>query len=204
MKTLNCITITFATFLFATANLAFAQVESYEGEKYAGYALASEIVDKEVRNMQDEDIGDINDLLIDARNGRIRFAVLGVGGFLGIGETLVTVPWGSFSIRKEGETVRYTLDATKERLQSAPRFDRQKVDEMYAREQAEPVYVYWRAIWMEDLGFPAPAATPAVSPGPAMSPTPGMTPEAGTTPAGGTTPGAEMTPGAGTTPLGQP
>ena len=53
---------------------------------------ASEIKGAKVTNFQNQDIGDIDELLIEPATGQVRFAVLSVGGFLGLGSTKVAVP----------------------------------------------------------------------------------------------------------------
>ncbi|PYJ40575.1 MAG: photosystem reaction center subunit H, partial [Verrucomicrobia bacterium] len=58
----------------------------------------SEIKGSTVRNRQREEIGDIDELLIEPDSGRVRFAILSVGGFLGLGSTRVAVPWSAFEI----------------------------------------------------------------------------------------------------------
>jgi sporulation protein YlmC with PRC-barrel domain len=66
---------------------------------------ASKIVGLSVYNANNESVGSINDLLTD-RNGNIKAVVLGVGGFLGVGEHLVAVPFDK--IKFVNEPVAYT------------------------------------------------------------------------------------------------
>ncbi len=54
---------------------------------------ASDITGKEVRNAQGEDVGEIADLVVDPTTGEIQYAVLSIGGFLGMGDKLYGVPW---------------------------------------------------------------------------------------------------------------
>jgi hypothetical protein len=76
-----------------------------------------------VVNAQEEYLGTIHDFVID--NGRISFAILSHGGFLGIGRKLVGIPFGALSY---DSTQRYfVLDISKERLESAPEFDRTRL-----------------------------------------------------------------------------
>ncbi|HEY4257587.1 MAG TPA: PRC-barrel domain-containing protein, partial [Candidatus Udaeobacter sp.] len=76
----------------------------------------SEINGARVINFQNQDVGEIDELLIEPDTGQIRFAVVSVGGFLGLGSTRVAVPWQALQITRESGRVRYMLDATKERL----------------------------------------------------------------------------------------
>jgi hypothetical protein len=61
------------------------------------------------------------------------------GGFLGLGSTTVAVPWTAFQISKEGDKTKYVLDATKERLEKAPKVEGKNYERLYARETAEPI-----------------------------------------------------------------
>ena len=62
---------------------------------------ASEVKGARVINFQNENIGDVDELLIEPDTGQVRFAVLSVGGFLGLGSTKVAVPWLAFQIVSE-------------------------------------------------------------------------------------------------------
>src|SRR5688572_29557428 len=66
---------------------------------------SSTLVGMEVRNLQDEKLGKIEDLVIDVEVGRVTYAALGVGGFLGLGEKLFAIPWNEF-------TIKYSLKET--------------------------------------------------------------------------------------------
>ncbi|MGZ3524012.1 MAG: PRC-barrel domain-containing protein [Thermodesulfobacteriota bacterium] len=87
---------------------------------------ASEIVGTQVKNPQGEVMGKIDDLVFDDE-GRISFAILGYGGFLGIGQNLVAVP--ITSLFYAGESRDFVLNATKENIQSAPLFSKKALDD---------------------------------------------------------------------------
>ena len=82
---------------------------------------ATEVVGTKVRDPQGEEVGKIEDLVFDDE-GRISFAIVGYGGFLGIGQNLVAVPVNSFSYNEESR--HFVIDATKGRTQSAPLFSK--------------------------------------------------------------------------------
>ena len=109
---------------------------------------ASEIKGSTVKNRQREEIGDIDEVLIEPDSGRVRFAILSVGGFLGLGSTRVAVPWSAFEISRQGGRITYMLDATRERLEKAPRMDGKNYERLYAQETAEPIFVYWDELWI--------------------------------------------------------
>lgn len=83
---------------------------------------SSKVVGLNVYNSKDEKIGDINDLIIGS-NGAITHAIVGVGGFLGIGEKNVAIPFATVKMArdKDGKPTAM-VESTKEALQAAPSF----------------------------------------------------------------------------------
>lgn len=84
--------------------------------------LASSMIGQSVVNPQDETVGDVEDLVMD-RSGRVTAAVIGVGGFLGLGEKNVGVPIEALSPRRtdDGDVQLVTM-LTREELERAPEF----------------------------------------------------------------------------------
>lgn len=83
---------------------------------------STSIVGTKVMNHQDEDLGKIEDLMIDLSAGRVAYAVVSFGGFLGMGDKLFAVPFSALTCDCEKEVMR--LDANKEKLEKAPGFDK--------------------------------------------------------------------------------
>ncbi|MGH8490701.1 MAG: PRC-barrel domain-containing protein [Gammaproteobacteria bacterium] len=75
-----------------------------------------------VVNRQGDTLGEIQDIMIDVPSGRVGYAVLSFGGFLGMGDKLFAIPWNALTLDAENE--RFILDVPKERLDSAPGFDK--------------------------------------------------------------------------------
>lgn len=75
-----------------------------------------------VRNGEGEDLGTIEDLMIDVSTGRVDYAVVSFGGFLGIGDKLFAVPLQAMQVDTDDENL--ILNETKERLENAPGFDK--------------------------------------------------------------------------------
>jgi hypothetical protein len=94
--------------------------------------LASNIIGQAVVNAQDEKIGSINDLVTD-RSGNVQAALIGTGGFLGIGEKKVAVRFEALKLaRSDDDKVRVVLNVSKDDLAAAPDFktlDKQQVVE---------------------------------------------------------------------------
>jgi hypothetical protein len=86
---------------------------------------ASDLIGTRVYNANNEHIGEIDDVIL--ANGKdLRAYVIGVGGFLGVGERDVAVEPNSVSIQKEADgTERAHVQATKEELEKAPALQRQ-------------------------------------------------------------------------------
>lgn len=84
----------------------------------AGMVTADELTGADVYGLADEDLGDIEDLIV-AEDGTIEQAIIGVGGFLGIGEHRVAVPFQQLTVlADEGlGDVRVYIDATEETLE---------------------------------------------------------------------------------------
>lgn len=83
---------------------------------------ASELIGSSVVNDQDERIGTIDDFVI-GRDDRVLFAVLQVGGFLGLGGKLVAVPYQSLVLSEEDGKLRVVLPgATRDELKKVPEF----------------------------------------------------------------------------------
>jgi sporulation protein YlmC with PRC-barrel domain len=78
---------------------------STTSSSHQGEWRASKVVGLNVYNNNNESIGSINDLLTD-KNGSIKAVVIGVGGFLGVGEHLVAVPFDQ--VKFVNEPVAYT------------------------------------------------------------------------------------------------
>jgi hypothetical protein len=97
--------------------------EVYIGAQASEEDLASNWMGKSLYNGADENLGDINDILIGA-NGEIRAVIVGVGGFLGIGEKDVAVSFSAIEPRTDADgNVDLYLNATQEQLEAAPDFE---------------------------------------------------------------------------------
>lgn len=83
---------------------------------------ASNLMRTEVRNLQDERIGRIEDLVIGGGR-QIDAVVIGVGGFLGIGERYAALPPSAIVLTRQPDgTLRAIVDATRDQLRTSPEF----------------------------------------------------------------------------------
>ena len=74
-----------------------------------------------VRNRSNQDLGTIEELMIDPASGRVAYAVLCLGGFLGFGDKLFAIPWSMLTLKPEDRV--FVLDVDRQVLENAPGFD---------------------------------------------------------------------------------
>jgi sporulation protein YlmC with PRC-barrel domain len=92
--------------------------------------FATAYIGKSVYSSEDpesDNIGDINDLIL-SEDGSITHAVVGVGGFLGIGEKNVAVPFDELKLVEQDGDIRFVYASTREQLEAAPALDRAAFD----------------------------------------------------------------------------
>ena len=98
--------------------------------------LASTLLGANVQSPDGDNVGEVEDMILKG-DGSIEGVVVGVGGFLGIGEKDVALEFGSIEIRQDAETgeLTFVTNATEEQLEAAPEF--KDSDEMRAEQAAE-------------------------------------------------------------------
>lgn len=89
-------------------------------EKVQKENKASGILGMEVRNSNNEKLGEIKDLVMDLNSGKVSYSVLAVGGFLGIGEKLLAIPPSALSVAPDHSHL--ILNADRAKIEAAPGF----------------------------------------------------------------------------------
>ena len=84
---------------------------------------ATSIIGDKVINRAGEDIGEINNIMVNMLDGTIQYLVIEFGGFLGVGEKLFAIP--SSALKLNAKDQNFTLDVEKSFLESAPGFDKE-------------------------------------------------------------------------------
>lgn len=102
---------------------------------------ADTLMGNDVYNLKDEDLGDIKEIMLDMRTGRVSYAVLSFGGFLGMGEKLFAVPWSALTLDTTNK--RFTLNVDKDRLESAPGFNQDSWPNMADPAWAKGIHEYY-------------------------------------------------------------
>lgn len=113
--------------------------DTFLDSQQKGQLLSGELTGVSVKDSQGNDLGDVENVLIDRKQG-IDALVIGVGGFLGIGTKSVAVDFDKFQMnRAEDGSVQLVFQATKDELKNAPTFKTlaQKKAEEQARKQQQ-------------------------------------------------------------------
>jgi sporulation protein YlmC with PRC-barrel domain len=103
---------------------------------------ASTLIGDNVYNHKDENLGDIKEIMLDTMSGKVMYAVLSFGGFLGMGEKLFAVPWSALTLDTKNK--RFVLNVEKDRLKLAPGFDKDKWPNMSDQSWAKEIDSYYK------------------------------------------------------------
>jgi sporulation protein YlmC with PRC-barrel domain len=79
---------------------------------------AKKVLGTAVEDTTGTKIGEIEDIVLDKQSNNIMFAVVGFGGFLGVGEKYHPLPWSMLDYDPEDDS--YVVNVTKEQLKAAP------------------------------------------------------------------------------------
>ncbi|MDX1429651.1 MAG: PRC-barrel domain-containing protein [Rhodothermales bacterium] len=103
---------------------------------------ASTLIGTNVKNVEGEDLGKIEEIMIDVDYGYVAYAVLSFGGVLGIGGKLFAIPWKA--LRQDSEEKEFVLNADKDVLKNAPGFDKDNWPQISDRSWATTVYRHYK------------------------------------------------------------
>ncbi len=102
---------------------------------------ASTLIGDKVVNRQGENLGKVEELMVDMNTGNVRYCVLSFGGFLGVGDKLFAIPFESLELDTENQC--FILDASKERLERAPGFDKHNWPKMAQHQWGKEIHDYY-------------------------------------------------------------
>ena len=134
-KTLS--TLALATLLAGAATHRASAVQDTEFVNVPSQALTvSTYYNEDVYDPKENKIGDVNDILLE-KDGRVSAVIVGVGGFLGVGEKDVAVPFNALKVAEKDGDRYLVMNTTKEALEKAPgyTFDKTKGTWMPASKQ---------------------------------------------------------------------
>jgi sporulation protein YlmC with PRC-barrel domain len=89
----------------------------------AGQVRASTLIGKAVYSAEHDEVGEISDLVLD-KDGGTRVALVDVGGFLGVGEKTVAIPFDELAFAKDGDETQVTIDMNRDQLEQLPAYER--------------------------------------------------------------------------------
>lgn len=110
-------------------------------ERPENVLCASTVTGDTVRNMKGQDLGRIEEVMIDLDSGRIAYAVLSSGGFFGMADRFYAIPWNALTVDLEQR--EFILDMEKEQLERAPGFDEDNWPRMADRQWGETIHGYY-------------------------------------------------------------
>ena len=124
--------------------------QSDPDKRFRRVLSASSLAGDNVKNRAGEDLGKVDEIMIDLHNGHVAYVVVSYGGVLGMGNKLFAVPWNAFTIDEDEKA--FVLDIEKERLENAPGFDKDNWPDMADQSWAGAVYQYYgtEPDWEED------------------------------------------------------
>jgi sporulation protein YlmC with PRC-barrel domain len=96
--------------------------------KFRSVLAASTLAGDSVRNAAGEDLGTIDEIMIDIPSGRVAYAVLSFGGFLGMGDKLFAVPWSALKVDEDEKC--FVLNVDRRTVENAPGFDKNNWPDM--------------------------------------------------------------------------
>lgn len=108
---------------------------------------AGKVAGTPVCNRAGEHLGTIEDLMLEKRSGRVAYAVMRFGGFLGIGERYHPLPWSVLDY--DPALGGYVVELDRDRLEGAPHFAAHEMPDWSSRDWGRQVDDYWgaRSIW---------------------------------------------------------
>jgi len=121
--------------------MAQLTAETRTSKKYRRVLSASTLTGDRVVNTKGEDVGTIDEIMIDVPNGRVAYAVLSFGGFLGLGDKLFAIPWNHLALDEDNQV--FILNVDRETLKRAPGFDKDNWPDMSDRNWGAKVYSYY-------------------------------------------------------------
>jgi sporulation protein YlmC with PRC-barrel domain len=121
-----------------------ATIKKTDPEKRLRRVLsASTLAGDRVQNSAGEDLGKVHEIMIDIPSGKVAYAVLSFGGFLGMGDKLFALPWSALTL--DEDVKRFILDIDKKKLENAPGFDKDNWPDMADNTWATAIFSYYGA-----------------------------------------------------------
>ncbi|MFX1767370.1 PRC-barrel domain-containing protein [Paraburkholderia sp. A1RI-2L] len=106
------------------------------------YVMAANTLEGDrVFSSDNQEIGKIKEIMLEVASGRVAYAVMSSGGFLGIGDKLLALPWSALTL--DATNKRFLLNVSAERVKLAPGFDKDHWPAMADLEWSTTVHEYY-------------------------------------------------------------
>jgi len=105
---------------------------------------ADVLIGAEIRNLEDEKLGEIDDLVLNPEERNVLYVLVSHGGFLGFGERLIAIPWSEMRATEDHEI--YVLDVPARALEDAPRVDRGNFEKTADPAWRRSFSAYWEGV----------------------------------------------------------
>jgi sporulation protein YlmC with PRC-barrel domain len=117
------------------------------GRKYRRVLSASTLAGDSVKNAGGDDLGKVDEIMIDIPSGRVAYAVLSFGGILRMGNKLFAVPWDVLTIDEDQKC--FILNVDRATLENAPGFDKDNWPDMADPAWGTQIYSHYgrRPYW---------------------------------------------------------
>jgi len=102
---------------------------------------ADTLLGEKIVNEYGIELGDIKEIMLDMQTGQVAYAVLAFGGFMGMGEKLFAVPWQALHLDTANK--RFLLNVDKDRLKTAPGFDKDAWPDMADMQWANSIHAFY-------------------------------------------------------------
>jgi sporulation protein YlmC with PRC-barrel domain len=112
-------------------------------KKFRRVLSASTLEGDSVRNAAGEDLGKVDEIMIDIPTGRVADAVVSFGGFMRMGNKLFAIPWSVLKLDEDEK--KFVLDVDKQTLENAPGFDKDNWPDMADTSWRSQLYSYYGA-----------------------------------------------------------
>lgn len=99
---------------------AGTHVQAKSTQQQPGQIDAAELIGQDIENAAGEDVGEVNSVIL-GQDGKVEAVIVGVGGFLGLGERDVAIDWNDLSFGNNGEQI--VANITREQLEQMPEYE---------------------------------------------------------------------------------
>jgi sporulation protein YlmC with PRC-barrel domain len=120
-------------------------------KRFRRVLAASTLEGDSVRNSAGDNLGKVDEIMIDIPSGQVAYVVLSFGGVLGMGDKLFAVPWSALRVDEDEKC--FILDVSKSTLESAPGFDKDNWPDMANTAWGTEVYAHYGATpyWEDEM-----------------------------------------------------